>query len=64
LVEYDADSNSLIGLVAPLNSNGLPVKFFFKAESAQQIIENITKGQPANYAIAIVAQPVVLGNLF
>lgn len=64
VVEYDAEKNCLVGLVAPYDKNGLPKIMHFKAASAQQIVENFKLAAKANYVIAIVAQPTMLGNIF
>lgn len=39
--EYDARTNQIIGLVLPLDSNGMPITFTFMARSADEIETNM-----------------------
>jgi hypothetical protein len=50
-------------LVAPLTKEGLPAKLYFKASSAQHIINSIKSYSQANYVIAIVAKPTTKGKI-
>lgn len=57
-VEYDAPSNSLIGLVAPFNpSTGLPDMHYFKARNAIEIYNHIKNSPRASYLQVIMTQP-------
>lgn len=55
-VDYDSSSNSLLGLVAPLNANnGLPSVNFFAAVNAKQIKESLENYSRSSYVQVLVA---------
>lgn len=55
-VEYDAFQNVLLGLVAPLDTNGFPMINFFKANGANDIIKSISNYSKASYIQVIIAK--------
>lgn len=58
LVEYDAKSNRLTGLVAPIDySTGMGKSGFFIANSARNIFNSITNFQKGGYLQVIIAKP-------
>jgi hypothetical protein len=61
-VEFDPTTNQLVGLVAPLNDNGLPIKHHFPAEKASAIVEYFKRFPKANNAIVIMVQSLSIGN--
>lgn len=57
-VQYDSSTNQLLGFVPPLNKNGLPIPFSFKARSAEEINHHFSKGTPiASFVNTIIAKP-------
>lgn len=57
-IQYDARTNQLIGFVLPLDINGMPIPFSFKALYTEEIIRHFTIGIPlANFVITIIAKP-------
>lgn len=57
-IDYDVQNNSLIGLVAPFNTNtGLPDVHHFKARNALEIFNHIKNSPRASYLQVIMAQP-------
>lgn len=57
-VQYDANTNQLLGFVTPMNENGMPIPFFFKARSAEEIIGHFSSDLPvATYVNTVIAQP-------
>lgn len=62
MVEYDAMTRSLIGLVSPIESTtGMPKEGNFPALTAQQIIDTLTHSTKAAYVQVILAKPNVAG---
>lgn len=61
-VQYDSRTNQLIGFVLPINgTNGMPIPFFYKARSADEILEHFSNDtMVATFVNTIMAQP--LGN--
>lgn len=57
-VEYDYLTDSLRGLVSPLNQNGLPDTHIFKACSAYKIAEDIKNYPQGNHAYVQLALPL------
>lgn len=58
-VQYDAQTNQLIGFVLPTDNNGMPTSFCFKARSASEIKSHFENGTPiANYINTIIAKPL------
>lgn len=60
-VEYDIQTNELVGLVAPYDENGVPVKSVFPASSASVIVKHFMGHKKASNVIAISAQPIKEG---
>lgn len=57
-IEYDPNTNQLIGFVLPLNEeNGMPEPFVYKAESAVQIVEHFN-APISDSLTTIMAQPL------
>lgn len=56
-VQYDPRTNQLVGLVLPLDINGMPIKNSFLATSARTIEEHM-KNQPAALVYSIMVQPL------
>lgn len=59
-VQYDANTNQIIGFTLPLNvSNGMPVPYSFPAGSAQEIYGHFSNDNSiSNFLNVIMAQPV------
>lgn len=57
-VEYDYKDDSLRGLVAPLDGNGLPLKNIFAASSAKKMKDDIDNYAVANYVYVVMATPL------
>lgn len=57
--EYDARSDSIRGLVAPLDENGMPRQNLFKASSAVKMINDLELYTVGEYLYTIVATPLV-----
>lgn len=56
-IEYDTNSNKLVGFVMPL-IDGCPKTDTFMATSAREIINHFETGIKSDYAYAIMAQPL------
>lgn len=56
-IVYDSRNNQLIGLVSPLNENGMPLINSFRADSAERIKELLTLPK-SSLIYAVVAQPI------
>jgi hypothetical protein len=61
-VEFDPATNQLVGLVPPLDKNGMPIKLHFPADSASKIVEFFRTFPKANYAIVVMVQSLSIGN--
>jgi hypothetical protein len=61
-IEYDSKNNQLVGLVAPLDRNGIPKKLYFSASSAKQIVKFFQERSKAVNAIVVMVQPMADGN--
>ena len=59
-VEYDSNTNRLVGFVLPLNKEGLPLTDSFLATSFESI-EAFATGTKANYAFTYMVQPLSEG---
>lgn len=59
--EYDQMSDSLRGLVAPLNEQGIPIKRFFKATSIRKMVNDLTSHHVGEYLYIIMATPMAAG---
>lgn len=59
-IEFDPQSNQMIGLVLPINSTtGLPMPFSFLARSANEIKYNIDKKAKSSLVYIVMAQPLI-----
>lgn len=62
-IEYDADSNSIMGLVLPLDdSTGMPRINCFPAETAKQICDAIRNTSKSSYVQVVLAKPNFAGS--
>lgn len=57
-VEYDCESNKLIGFVLPCDENGLPIREAFTATTFESIEDAFRTGAIAKYAFAYMVQPL------
>lgn len=62
-IEYDVDTNSIIGLVLPLKSTGMPKMNCFPAETAQQILEAIKTCGKSSYVQVVLAKANLAGDI-
>nr|XP_029712516.1 uncharacterized protein LOC115257213 [Aedes albopictus] len=60
-IEYDPRNDSLRGLVAPLDSNGMPVAGVFTVKSLRKIISDLENHRTADYVYVVMATPMVVG---
>lgn len=56
-IVYDSHNNELIGLVLPMNQNGMPTSHSFKAQSAERIKTQMSL-PTSSLLYIVVAQPV------
>ncbi|KAG5671558.1 hypothetical protein PVAND_001751 [Polypedilum vanderplanki] len=56
-VEYDRESNSLKGLVAPFQNNGMPFANTYKAKTASKIMNAVNINNKASYVQVLMIQP-------
>lgn len=62
-IEYDADSNSILGLVLPIDeSTGMPRVNCFPAETAKHICDAIKNFAKSSYVQVVLAKPNLAGN--
>ena len=57
-VQYDYDTNRMVGFVLPCDDNGLPLKDAFLAISFQQMEQCFLENDVAKYAFVYMAQPL------
>ena len=57
-VEYDSESNRLVGFVLPGDEEGLPISSSFIATSFESIKKSFQTGDVAKYAFVYMAQPL------
>lgn len=57
-VSYDKSTNQLIGLVLPLDKNGMPVSFSFTPNSVDQINDQMKRYERSTLVYLILAQPM------
>ena len=60
-IEYDAETDKLIGFVLPCENNGLPVLDSFLATSFETMEAHFKTGSIAKYAFVYMAQPLTVG---
>lgn len=65
-VQYDSRTNQLIGFVLPTaKDNGMPIPFYYKAETAVQIYNYFSSGTPVSgYINTVMAQPIGKASSF
>lgn len=56
-VVYDVSSNQLVGIVLPLDVNGMPVLYSYKAQSIADI-ERFMRKPKSSHAYVKMAQPI------
>lgn len=57
-VQYDSDTNRMVGFVLPCDNNGLPLTDTFLATSFQQMEQCFLDNDVAKYAFVYMAQPL------
>lgn len=57
-VAYDQSTNQLVGLVLPLDKNGMPVPFSFTPNSVDQINDHMKHNERSTLVYLILAQPM------
>lgn len=57
-VQYDSETNQLVGFVLPLSSNGMPKSDTFVVKSAAEIERNFLESKTSSLVYAIMAQPL------
>ena len=57
-VQYDGDTNRMVGFVLPCDNNGFPITDSFLAISFQQIEQCFLNNDVAKYAFVYMAQPL------
>lgn len=57
-IQYDPSSNQIVGLVLPLDCNGLPTTFTFAVSHVEDMDRSIASFEKSNYAYVIMAQPM------
>ena len=60
-VEYDSNTDRLVGFVLPLNKEGIPLTDSFLATSFESIEDAFAKGTKAKYAFTYMIQPLQEG---
>lgn len=60
-IEYDHRTNSLKGIVAPLDEDGIPIKGFFQVSSPYKMAEDIRNYPIADTAYVQLAYPLAKG---
>jgi len=60
-VQYDAETDKLVGFVLPCNDNGLPLCDSFLATSFGVMETSFKKGSVAKYAFVYMIQPLIIG---
>lgn len=61
-IEYDPKTNCIVGLVAPNDKNGLPIKDYFKASTPAQLQKFCADYNKASYILAIMVQSLQVGK--
>lgn len=60
-VEYDPNTNLMMGFVLPFNSqSGMPIKFVYPASSSTAIKKTMETGKMATSVYVVMAQPIIL----
>lgn len=57
-IQYDPSSNQIVGLVLPLDDNGLPTTFTFAVSHVEDMDRSIASFEKSNYAYVVMAQPM------
>lgn len=58
MIDYDNETDRLVGFVLPCDDSGLPVVDTYLAVSFDSIKESFSKGELAKYAFVYMAQPL------
>lgn len=56
--QYDSKTNQILGFVAPIDENGMPIPFSFSANNADEIIKHFSGAETAHYVNVVMAQPL------
>lgn len=59
--EYDPRCDSIRGLVAPIDENGMPKQNCFKADSVEKFVNDLDHYAVGNYLYIILATPMAAG---
>lgn len=58
-VQFDSKRNQLVGLVLPMNQNGMPIPCVYSAKDTDDIVRHFAKKTPvAKFVITVMAQPI------
>lgn len=57
-IEYNCKNDSITGLVAPFDSNGMPARGLFQASTPHKMIDDLSNFTIANYAYVQMALPL------
>ena len=60
-VEYDSETDKLVGFVLPIDNNDLPLSVSFMAVSFRHIEESFEVGKVAKHAFVYMAQSLIVG---
>lgn len=57
-IQFDPSSNQIVGLVLPLNDDGIPTTFTFAVSHVEEMDRNITSIEKSNYAYVLMVRPM------
>jgi len=60
-IDYDNETDCLVGFVMPCDGNGVPLTTSFKADSYESMEAIFRNGEFAKYALVYMAQPLARG---
>lgn len=60
-IDYDIETDCLVGFVMPCDDNGVPLTASFKADSYESMQAIFRNGEFAKYAFVYMAQPLARG---
>lgn len=64
-LQYDSRTNQIIGFCLPINTDGMPIPFCFKARTASEIIKQFSSDiSVANFVNVIIAKPIGTATSF
>lgn len=55
-IEYDSTTDQIIGLVLPIDQNGMPVKFSFRTENVAKLQHSLLNYTKAEYVYTVMAR--------